>query len=124
MKLLIDAGADLNAKDKNGRTALHWAYWYDVKDAIDLLISSGCNTEIKDSKGLTPSEEGARGKLVRAGQEMAKIEAAAKREAEVKEAEDGKETLSIERKQADELKENIKQGKSTEQNASVFAEVR
>jgi ankyrin repeat protein len=38
---LIDNGADVNAKDNFGRTALMWASFYDHYDIVELLRSKG-----------------------------------------------------------------------------------
>ena len=51
--LLIDSEANLNVKDADGSTPLHWAASsrFDVAKA---LIIAGANLDIKDSSGLTP----------------------------------------------------------------------
>ena len=48
VKLLIDAGADLNAVDNNGKTALHHASSKGNTDIVRLLIAAGANTKAKD----------------------------------------------------------------------------
>ncbi|MGK7396491.1 MAG: ankyrin repeat domain-containing protein [Candidatus Cyclobacteriaceae bacterium M3_2C_046] len=58
---LIDAGADLEAKDTRGRTPLHWAAWQGYQqmmtvkdDVIKLLLEAGAELDVRDSKGRTP----------------------------------------------------------------------
>ncbi|MBD5428671.1 MAG: ankyrin repeat domain-containing protein, partial [Treponema sp.] len=40
-KLLIEAGADVNARDKDGRSAVWWAKNRKAKDVIALLKAAG-----------------------------------------------------------------------------------
>ncbi|MEI0603013.1 ankyrin repeat domain-containing protein [Brachyspira alvinipulli] len=40
--------------DNNGRTALHWAVYYNKYDAVAALIELGAKTNIKDDYSLTP----------------------------------------------------------------------
>ncbi|RUM60358.1 MAG: hypothetical protein DSY53_00845 [Persephonella sp.] len=54
VKLAIAKGANLNAKDDKGSTALHWAVYYGYKDIVRLLIMQGANPYITDNYGLTP----------------------------------------------------------------------
>jgi len=51
VKLLIDRGADINFKDKNGKTLLH--YTSNVK-LCELLIEHGADVNITDNIGRTP----------------------------------------------------------------------
>jgi ankyrin repeat protein len=63
-KLLIDAGADLNAKDKHGKTALmlHIRRMNrphrisDKRDIIKMLIEAGAHVDTKYKNGQTVSE--------------------------------------------------------------------
>jgi ankyrin repeat protein len=50
MKLLIDAGADVNAKDKYEWTPLHCASRYGHTDAIKLLMAAKYQCNEKDYK--------------------------------------------------------------------------
>ncbi len=52
--LLLGAGADIKAKDKLGRTALHEAAFEGDVEAVKTLLSKGADTEVKDNGGLTP----------------------------------------------------------------------
>ncbi len=58
VKQHLDAGADVNAKGKYGRTPLHYADTRGLKKIIELLIARGAdeNTKIEvgDYKGQTP----------------------------------------------------------------------
>ena len=55
VKLLLDKGADVNAKNKNGETALFWAPPMEgAGDVIRLLLEKGADTNIESSRGITP----------------------------------------------------------------------
>jgi cytohesin len=51
IKVLLDAGADVKAKDKFGATALHLASWRGKKEVVDLLLDAGAPIS---SKGRDP----------------------------------------------------------------------
>lgn len=53
LKLLIDAGADLEVKDKNGKTPLNWAVKKENIDTINVLIDAGANVNAISSRGTT-----------------------------------------------------------------------
>jgi len=60
VKVLIDAGADINAKSQNdhyGDTALHAASHGNQKDVVKLLIERGANLNSKNTIGRTPLGE-------------------------------------------------------------------
>jgi len=38
----------------DGATALHWAVYYDDRQAVDLLINSGAKIDLKNREGITP----------------------------------------------------------------------
>ena len=51
-KKLLDLGADIEAKDKYGRTALWYAGAYNSnKEMVDVLIERGANLGITDVRG-------------------------------------------------------------------------
>lgn len=53
VKASIEEGADVNAKDSNGSTALMWAAWKNELDTAKLLIQNGADVNAKDSKAVT-----------------------------------------------------------------------
>ncbi|EEH19036.2 hypothetical protein PABG_01355 [Paracoccidioides brasiliensis Pb03] len=54
LRLLLDKGVDLRAKDDNGRTALHLAVINDYELLVELLLKAGSNTETADYNGSKP----------------------------------------------------------------------
>ena len=50
---LLSHGANINKKDNNGCTALHYAACENSKEAVELLISHGANINEKDNYGET-----------------------------------------------------------------------
>ena len=51
VRLLLDAGADVNVKDSKGISPLHWAF---TPEMVDFLVSKGAEPNAKTSAGLTP----------------------------------------------------------------------
>jgi uncharacterized protein len=52
--LLVKAGADINAHDHNGQTALHGAALFGYDDVIKDLVAHNADVNAKDNKGMTP----------------------------------------------------------------------
>lgn len=53
-EFLIANGANVNAKDKDGRTLLHYKIFSPEKDLVETLIENGANINAKDNEGRTP----------------------------------------------------------------------
>ena len=47
-------GADVNAADADGTTALHWASYRDDVESADLLIRAGASVNAANDLGATP----------------------------------------------------------------------
>ena len=54
VKKLLDAGADVNAKDWKGWTLLHWAARKNTVEVAKLLIHNGADVNAKEEDGRTP----------------------------------------------------------------------
>jgi len=54
VRLLVDAGVDVNAVSERGQTALHGAVYRAGNSIIRLLVERGARTDIKDELGRTP----------------------------------------------------------------------
>jgi ankyrin repeat protein len=54
LKALLDSGLDVNAKDRGGRTALHYAAVLGQAELARHLLSRGANVNVKDTRGRTP----------------------------------------------------------------------
>jgi ankyrin repeat protein len=53
VKLLIEVGADVNAKNINGTTVLMWASRYDKLEIVKYLIENGADINAKNFFGST-----------------------------------------------------------------------
>ena len=56
VKLLLKAGADINAKDTDGNIALHYACSEGFKDVVQFLLNRKSNPNTKNLRGLTPKD--------------------------------------------------------------------
>ena len=54
VRTLIAAGTDVNARFGDGSTALHWAAYWDQRDAVELLLAAGARVDAADDHGITP----------------------------------------------------------------------
>jgi ankyrin repeat protein len=57
MKLLLDAGADINRRCENGSTALHFAAWRGPVEVVEFLLSRGARNWIADDRGKLPIDD-------------------------------------------------------------------
>ncbi len=53
IKTLIEQGAEVDAKDENGRTALMYAVEQNRTAAAQVLLARGVNVQVKDKFGMT-----------------------------------------------------------------------
>jgi uncharacterized protein len=53
VKLLLEDGADINARDSEGNTAISGAAYYMHADIVDLLLTRGADINVKDMDGNT-----------------------------------------------------------------------
>ena len=51
---LIEAGADVDARQADGATALHWAAYWDEPDALERLVRAGANVDARNEYGAPP----------------------------------------------------------------------
>lgn len=56
-RLLLRAGADVNAADEDGDTALHWLAMHRNISACRLLLSAGADAAIRNHEGQTPADK-------------------------------------------------------------------
>jgi uncharacterized protein len=54
LRSLLQKGADANATEGDGATALHWAAYRDDLEAVDLLIRAGAKVNAANDLGATP----------------------------------------------------------------------
>ena len=54
VKLAVELGADVNAADERGRTAMHAAAFTGADSVIQFLADKGANVDVKDKSGQTP----------------------------------------------------------------------
>ena len=72
LKLLLEAGGDINAKDARGLTPLHEAARWGWNDVVQFLVTRGADLNVKDNRGNTPvdSAMGKAGGNSRGGQRI------------------------------------------------------
>lgn len=54
IELLVKSGADINARDNRGQTALHGAALWGWNDVVKTLAANKADLTVKDNKGMTP----------------------------------------------------------------------
>jgi uncharacterized protein len=54
VRTLLESGADVNAAQVDGMTALLWAVYHDVPDAAKLLVKAGANVKATNRYGVAP----------------------------------------------------------------------
>ena len=54
VRALIEQGADVDARQGDGATALHWAAYWDEVEPADLLIRAGADVNAANDLGVTP----------------------------------------------------------------------
>jgi ankyrin repeat protein len=54
LKFLLDHGADVNAANRSGQTALHGAAYMGGKAVVEFLLDHGVNINVPDAQGQTP----------------------------------------------------------------------
>src|ERR1044072_2826168 len=54
LQALLKKKADVNAPQRDGATALHWAVYNDDADAADLLLRAGAKPNVANRTGMTP----------------------------------------------------------------------
>ena len=59
VRLLVDAGADVEMSDDGGRTPLHLAAQMEDKASVRILLHRGANTKAEDNEGLLPLDHAA-----------------------------------------------------------------
>ncbi|KAE9366325.1 ankyrin, partial [Stipitochalara longipes BDJ] len=64
MKLLIARCKKLDNKDKEGKTALHWAVLCDCVGVVQRLLEKGASVKVEDEKGRTPLHVAVTGKIL------------------------------------------------------------
>ena len=54
VEILINAGADVEAKDKYGNTTLMLASSFNTPEVVNIFLKAGANVNVKSNNGMTP----------------------------------------------------------------------
>src|SRR5262245_30510925 len=54
LRSLLQQKADVNARQTDGATAMHWAVYQDDIEVVDLLIKNGAMVDVANRDGVTP----------------------------------------------------------------------
>ena len=54
LQLLLDFGADVNAQDRVGNAAIHFAVLAKDKERVEILLGRGCDIKVRTRAGSTP----------------------------------------------------------------------
>ena len=54
VRALLQTGADVNAREVDGTTGLHWAAYHDDPELVDVLVRAGAKAGAKNRYGVTP----------------------------------------------------------------------
>ena len=54
VRALLEEGADVDAREGDRSTALHWASYHDDREAADLLVRAGADVDAENDLGVTP----------------------------------------------------------------------
>src|SRR5436305_1767814 len=57
VRTLLETGADVNAAQVDGTTALHWAAYHDDAETVALLVRAGANVNAVNRYGVPPLAE-------------------------------------------------------------------
>ena len=60
VKVAVELGAEVNAANEDGDTALHLAAFHGFKTVVRFLVSQGANLDVKNERGETPLERAMR----------------------------------------------------------------
>ena len=56
LRLFTEKGTDVNSTDKQGNSALHWSCQFSMVETSQYLLSTGCDSSLKNSDGKTALE--------------------------------------------------------------------
>ena len=60
MRALLADAVDVDARQPDGATALHWAMHRESEEIADLLIRAGADVDAANDLGVTPAPDGER----------------------------------------------------------------